>query len=158
MPLEPRQKELAAIGASIGSNCRPCIEHHLGAGRQAGLTEAELERAVTRARVVRDEAIELLAARVDELLGRGTVPPAPAHPVAASDADELVALGAAVGANAHSLLRLHIGAALEAGLNSGQVRSALKMAQYVQQKAAEITTQKAADIVSSLVGTPAQPA
>ena len=33
MRLEQGEKELAAIGASIGANCRPCIEHHLPAGR-----------------------------------------------------------------------------------------------------------------------------
>jgi AhpD family alkylhydroperoxidase len=42
MQLEQRDKELAAIGASIGCNCRPCAEHHIPAGRQAGLFEAEL--------------------------------------------------------------------------------------------------------------------
>jgi AhpD family alkylhydroperoxidase len=32
MQLEQRDKELAAVGASIGRNCRPCIEHHVAAG------------------------------------------------------------------------------------------------------------------------------
>ena len=44
MRLEQREKELAAIGASIGANCRPCIEHHIPAGREAGLSEVELDR------------------------------------------------------------------------------------------------------------------
>ena len=42
MQLEQRDKELAAIGAAIGCNCRPCIEHHIPAGREAGLSETEL--------------------------------------------------------------------------------------------------------------------
>ena len=70
MRLEQREKELAAIGASIGANCRPCIEHHLPAGREAGLSEPDLAHAVAGAQAVRHEAIELLSARVDELLGR----------------------------------------------------------------------------------------
>ena len=49
MALEQKDKELAAIGASIGALCRPCIEHHIPAGRGAGLTELELARAVEAA-------------------------------------------------------------------------------------------------------------
>ena len=61
MQLEQHDKELAAIGAAIGCNCRPCIEHHIPAGREAGLSEGELADGVATARVVRDEAIVLLA-------------------------------------------------------------------------------------------------
>lgn len=32
MQLEQWDKELAAVGVSIGCNCRPCIEHHVAAG------------------------------------------------------------------------------------------------------------------------------
>ena len=60
MPLEQRDKELAAIGASIGANCRPCIEHHLGAGHEAGLSQAELDDAVATAYELRRGAVELL--------------------------------------------------------------------------------------------------
>lgn len=150
MSLEPLQRELAAIGASIGSNCRPCIEHHLAAGRDAGLSDSELDGAVALARQVRIEAVDLLSARIDELLGHVGTPPVAADPASGSEADELVALGVSVGANSHALLRAHVGAALEAGLTPVQVRSALKMAQYVQQKAAEITAEKSAEILSEV--------
>src|SRR5512132_1972220 len=101
MQLEQRDKELAAIGASLGCNCRPCIEHHIAAGREAGLSDAELADAVATARAVRNEAIELLAARIDELLGATTAPSEPATAVEDSRVDELVSIGASVGANSH---------------------------------------------------------
>lgn len=139
MPLEQKDKELAAIGASIGANCRPCIEHHLAAGRSAGLTGVELEDAVDTAHAVRREAVAILSARIDELLGRGSRPP-PTTPILPSSKErELVALGVSVGANSHSLLRLHIDAAREVGLAATQIRTALKMAGYVQQHASELT-------------------
>src|SRR3954451_19472218 len=99
MQLERRDKELAAIGAAIGCNCRPCIEHHIPAGREAGLSEAELADAVTGARAVRDEAIALLAPRIAELLGGDAAPTGPALVVETSRSRTLVALGASVGAN-----------------------------------------------------------
>jgi AhpD family alkylhydroperoxidase len=144
MPLDQREKELAAIGASIGSNCRPCIEHHIAAGREAGLSDGEVQDAVATAHAVRVQAVELLSARVSQLLGHGGVAHEPAGLAQASRGGELVALGASVGANSHSLLRLHIGAAIDMGLTPLQIRSALKMAEYVQQRAAELTAEAAA--------------
>jgi AhpD family alkylhydroperoxidase len=152
MRLEQREKELAAIGASIGANCRPCIEHHLPAGRKAGLSEAELDEAVGIARGVRDEAIELFSARVEELIGRGGAQAEPAAVAEASQARELVAVGASVGANSHPLLDLHVAAALEVGLSAAQVEAALKMAEYVQQRAGEMTAEKATHVLDERGG------
>jgi AhpD family alkylhydroperoxidase len=150
MQLEQRDKELAAVGASIGCNCRPCIEHHVAAGREAGLSDAELADAVATARVVRNEAIELLAARIDELLGGASAPSEPASPVDGSRVDGLVSIGASVGANSHALLRGHIAAALERGLSAGEVKAAVKMAAYVQQRASEMTAESAKHALDQL--------
>ena len=143
MPLEQRDKELAAIGAAIGCNCRPCIEHHIPAGRDAGLSEAELVDAVATSRAVRDEAIELLAPRIDELLGGATVPAEPGRVAEISRERALASLGASVGANSHQLLEHHIAAAVELGLSAGEVAAALKMAGYVQKRASEMTANAA---------------
>ena len=152
MPLEQRDKELAAIGASIGANCRPCIEHHLAAGREAGLSWPDLDDAVAAAHLLRRQAVDLLSARVDELLGHGGSPPEPVAFVETSKECELVALGVSVGANSHALLHVHVGAALDAGLELAQVRSAVKMAGYVQQRAAEITADEAAGALAERTG------
>ena len=143
MRLEQKQKELAAIGASIGANCRPCIEHHMPAGREAGLSETELADAIETAQRVRQEAVELFSARVDELLGRAGSAPEPAPLAETSKARELVALGASVGSNSHPLLQLHIAAALDVGFAPAQIEAALKMAEYVQERAGQMTAEKA---------------
>jgi AhpD family alkylhydroperoxidase len=151
MQLEQRDKELAAIGASIGCNCRPCIEHHIPAGRAAGLSEGELADAGATARILRDEAIVLLAPRVDGLLGRSTVP-VDAASAATSRAQALVALGASVGANSHALLARHIAGALALGLSASEIAAAVKMASYVQKRASEMTAGKATHTVDELAG------
>jgi AhpD family alkylhydroperoxidase len=151
MQLEQRDKELAAIGAAIGCNCRPCIEHHIPAGREAGLSEGELADGVATARVVRDEAIVLLAPRVDELLGRGTVV-VEAASAATSRAHTLVALGASVGANSHALVARHTAGALELGLSAREIAAAVKMAGYVQKRASEMTADKATHTLDELRG------
>ena len=143
MQLEQWEKELAAIGASIGCNSRPCAEHHIPAGREAGLSEAELVDAVATARAVRDEAIKLLAPRIDELLGGGSAPSEPAPVGETTRAHALTSLGASIGANSHPLLQCYIAAALELGLSSAELAAAARMAVYVQRRAGEMTAEKA---------------
>ena len=151
MPLEQQDKELAAIGASIGCNCRPCIEHHIPAGREAGLSDADLTEAVATARAVRDEAIALLAPRVDELLGVGRIAPSgPATVAETSRSHLLVSLGASVAANSHQLLQRLIAAALELGFSATEVATATKMASYVQNHAREVTADKARQTLDQL--------
>jgi len=156
MALDQKDKELAAIGASIGALCRPCIEHHIPAGRDAGLTEPELARAVEVAQSIHRTAVELLFRRSRELLqATGTAADVPLRVEAASRPDELVALGASVGANCHPLLEQHVAGALQQGLTAGQVRSAIKMAKFVQQHAAEVTAAKAAAAIEAAELNPA---
>jgi AhpD family alkylhydroperoxidase len=152
MRLEQRENELAAIGAAIGCNCRPCVEHHIPAGREAGLSEAELADAVATARGVRDEAITLLAPRIDELLTGGSVHSAPSLLAETARVHALVALGASVGANSHPLLREQIAASLENGLSPTEIASAMRMASYVQQRASELTADSASHALVALGG------
>jgi AhpD family alkylhydroperoxidase len=152
MQLQQRDKELAAIGASIGCNCRPCAEHHIPAGREAGLSVSELADAVATARAIRDEGIELLAPRIDELLGGDSVAPDPAPIAERSRTHALVSIGASVGANSHPLLRRHIAAALQLGLGPAEVLAAARMAGYVQKRASEITADKATSTLEELGG------
>jgi len=48
-----QQRELAAIGASLASNCIPCIKYHVQKGREAGLTDEEIAEAIEVADAVR---------------------------------------------------------------------------------------------------------
>jgi AhpD family alkylhydroperoxidase len=155
MQLEQREKELAAIGAAIGCNCRPCVEHHIPAGRAAGLSEAELADAVANARGVRDDAIKLLAPRIDELLAGGSVRSAPALLGESERAHALVALGASIGANSHPLLREEIAAALEIGLSIAEITAAVRMAGHVQRRASEMTAESAKHVLEALDDVPA---
>jgi 4-carboxymuconolactone decarboxylase len=44
--LSQRERELVALGAALGSNCVPCIEHHIPEARKAGLSEAQIAAAI----------------------------------------------------------------------------------------------------------------
>lgn len=148
MALEQWEKELVAIGASIGTGCSPCLEHHLRAGRHAGLTEPQLARAIEVAERVHRTADELLSLHSRELLPNleppsrlGQQEPPTSH------RDQLVALGTSIGSNCHPLLEQRVMGLLDHEVPINHVRSAVKMAQLVQRNAAEITAGKVASII-----------
>lgn len=156
MALAPKDKELVAIGASIGAGCGPCLNHHIPAGRSAGLTEPDLARAVEVAEDAHRFAAELLSGHSRELVQ--TMQPwtrAARQTSPATQADELVALGASIGTNCHLLLQQCVSTALGRGMEASQVRSAIKTAEIVQQNAAEITARKARSIIEAAGHKPA---
>ena len=50
-------KELIAVGASITANCQPCLSFHIGKAKEYGVTEQEIEEAITVAKMVRKGAM-----------------------------------------------------------------------------------------------------
>ena len=60
-----------------------------------------------------------------------------------------------MGANSHPLLHAHIDAAFDVGLEAHQIKSALKMAGYVQQHAAAITGEEVIRALAERVSAPA---
>lgn len=69
--LSYREREFVALGAALGSNCKPCVEHHVAEARKAGLSDAQISAAIQLADAVRkvpaakalDAALELLGER-----------------------------------------------------------------------------------------------
>lgn len=51
--LTPRERELVALGAAMGSNCAPCVEFHVPAARKTGLSDEQITEAIAIADKVR---------------------------------------------------------------------------------------------------------
>lgn len=107
---------------------------------------------VTTARAVPNQAIALLASRIDELLGGGPAAEEMSPLVVGAKEQVLVALGASVGANSHALLRAHIAAARELGFVARELATAIAMAEHVQQRAGEVTAKRATTMLDELDG------
>lgn len=77
--LTPRERELVALGAAMGSNCVPCVEYHIPESRKAGLTDAEIHAAIQHADRIRQvparktlqTALKLLPSVADDVRGAG---------------------------------------------------------------------------------------
>lgn len=73
--LTPRDSEVVALASAIGSNCVPCIEHHIPEARKAGLDDSQITAAIrladrvrqVPARKVLDPALRMLNVPVAEV-------------------------------------------------------------------------------------------
>ena len=51
--LTPRDRELVALGAAMGSNCVSCVEYHIPESRKVGLSDPEIHEAIQHADKIR---------------------------------------------------------------------------------------------------------
>lgn len=154
--LSPAERELAALGASIGAGCFPCTEYHLRAGREAGLDTAALLQAIADAECVKRSGAEELSVHARRQLGQ----PAEVGPGCCNDtnrAKEFVSIGAAVGANALLQLRKHVGQALGLGITPAEIEAAVAAAREVRRHAAGVTAREASRLLAEPVPVAAAP-
>lgn len=68
--LNLRERELVALGAALAANCVPCIEFHVPAARKAGLTDAEIDEAITLADKIKQVPAGKVLDAARQMLGR----------------------------------------------------------------------------------------
>jgi AhpD family alkylhydroperoxidase len=140
------QKELVAVGASVGAGCHPCVDHHLKAGAKAGLESEQLLAAVTSAERVTAEAAVRMGDHV-----RGKLGPTVTEPALLSRLEEaLASLGAALGANDARNIERHLRTALDLGGTKPQLEHAIETAHTVQENAARIHLHEAERLLDAL--------
>lgn len=66
--LEPRVRELVAIGAAIAANCEPCFRQHFAEARKLGITREEMAQAVSVAQAVKDSPAAAILELADKYL------------------------------------------------------------------------------------------
>lgn len=84
--LSPRDRELVALGAAMGSNCIPCVEYHIALARRLGLTDFQIREAIELADKVRQVPARNVLAAATLVLDGATAKRAPL-PEAAQCAD-----------------------------------------------------------------------
>jgi AhpD family alkylhydroperoxidase len=56
MEMDDRIKKLLAVAASVGANCHPCLEYHVGRALESGIDKSDILEAVNVAKTVRGGA------------------------------------------------------------------------------------------------------
>jgi len=67
--LNSRDRELVALGASIASNCIPCVKYHISECRNAGLSDGEIQEAMGIADMVRQVPARKVLGTARAMLG-----------------------------------------------------------------------------------------
>lgn len=137
--LSAEQKELVAIGASVGTGCHPCLDYHLKAGAKADLAGNQLLAAVTSAERVTAEAAEQMTVHARGQLGVEAAAAARAVPLD----EELASFGAALGANDLANIERHMLASVALGVSRAQLQEAIEVAEKVAQNAIRIHQREA---------------
>jgi AhpD family alkylhydroperoxidase len=68
MNMDDRTKKLLAVSASVGANCHPCLEYHVGKALELGIERNEITEAVEIAKIVRKGATTSMDALALKLL------------------------------------------------------------------------------------------
>jgi AhpD family alkylhydroperoxidase len=145
--LRTEEKELVAVGASVGAGCRPCVSHHLKAGAKAGLAGDRLLAAVTSAEHVNAEAAVAMGDHVRAKLGPEVTAPA----LLSRLEEALASVGAALGANDVTNIERHLRAASDLGASRSQLQQAIEIAHTVQENAARIHLREAERLLDTIV-------
>ena len=69
MALTEREKELVAIGSSIGGNCIPCLEWHYNKCKELGFSKEEMQEAIVMAKKVKEVPNKKIYEAADKLIG-----------------------------------------------------------------------------------------
>jgi AhpD family alkylhydroperoxidase len=62
--IDDKIKELIAIGASVSTNCHPCVKYHVNKARELAIDDDEIRQAIEVGQMVRKGA----AGEMDKLI------------------------------------------------------------------------------------------
>ncbi|UCC71628.1 MAG: carboxymuconolactone decarboxylase family protein [Gemmatimonadota bacterium] len=141
MSLTTKEKELVSVGASLAAGCKPCTNYHLRAVRKAEASDEEIERAMSHAIAVRDNARKIMERHGLKLLGRKFRRPVEEDAATAGSTEgttrirELVCVAAAFAVNCTSSAEKHIEAARGVGVTDDEIQAVVDIARFIRGKA-----------------------
>ena len=136
MTLTAIERELAAVGISVASGCKPCTNYHVKAVREAGASEEEIKQAISDALSVRVTATNIMRSHVLVRLGQEDQRHIPTNPPDTNRVKALVSMGAAFSANCASSLKEHLAAAESVGISPIEIDELMKLAAFIKDRAA----------------------
>ena len=141
MALTFKEKELANIGASVATGCKPCTDYHFNKVRQAGASDDEIKQAISDAMVVRENAKEIMESHGLKHLGIKKEIDSSARDEDTTRIRELVSVAAAFAVNCTSSVKKHIAAARAIGITEEEIQSVLDAALFIKGEAAHYVGQ-----------------
>jgi len=136
MVLTHKEKELAAVGISVASGCKPCTNYHVKMAREESATDAEIKDAVTDALRIRRSAADIMEHHGLARLGENR-PAVEALPLNETNrVTVLVCVGAAFGVNCTTTLKAYLNIAVKAGISQEEIVEIVRLAAFIKERAA----------------------
>jgi AhpD family alkylhydroperoxidase len=136
MAMTSIEKELAAVGISVATGCKPCTDYHVKKVREAGASDAQIKQAMTDAFAVRRGATEDMEAYSFARLGETASASGLERAATPDRVRELISIGASFGVNCVSSLKTHLEAAESVGISQEDVTTIVKLSAFIKGKAA----------------------
>jgi len=136
MAITSREKELAAVGISVASGCKPCTNYHVKSAREANASDEDIKQAMSDALAIRRVATEIMQHHALSRLGEAEPHISPDETGETNRTRELVYVGAAFAVNCVSSLKQHIDAGRTLGITQEEATEVAQLAVFVKQKAA----------------------
>jgi len=130
------ERELAAVGISVASGCKPCTNYHVKAAREAEASDEEIKQAISDALRIRVTATDIMRSHALVRLGQEDQGHIPTNPPDTNRVNELVSMGAAFGVNCASSLKEHLAAAESVGISPLEIDELMKLAAFIKDRAA----------------------
>jgi len=141
MSLTYKEKELANVGASVATGCKPCTDYHFNKVREAGAADEEIRQAISDAMAVRDCAREIMECHGLEHLGIARTGDVRPHEEESTRIKELVSIASAFAVNCTTSVKKHITAARTVGISEDEIQSVLDAARFIKGEAAHYVGQ-----------------
>ena len=120
MTLRLKEREMAAVSASVAAGCKPCTDYHVKASREAKLNDDEIRAAIDIAVDMRRSALEVMQAHGLANLGE-SVEVAHESAPQSTRIREFAAVAAAFAVNCITNLGRHLVAAETLGITEEEI-------------------------------------
>ena len=141
MTLTYKERELANIGASVATGCKPCTDYHFNKVREAGASDEEVKEAISKAIEVRDKAKGIMESHGLKHLGIELDSDYSPDLEGTTRIKELVSIASAFAVNCTTSVEKHISAARTVGITEKEIESVLGAAQFIKGEAAHYVGQ-----------------
>jgi AhpD family alkylhydroperoxidase len=136
MVLRLKERELAAVGISVATGCKPCTDYHVPAARKSGASDEEIREAMADALAVRRSATEIMAGYALAHLGEEGRDADPGQAGETNRVKELVCVGAAFGVHCVTNLEKHLAAAASLGIPQEDIARIVELSAFIKGMAA----------------------
>jgi AhpD family alkylhydroperoxidase len=141
MALTFKERELANIGASVATGCKPCTDYDFNKVREAGASDEEVKEAISKALEVREKAKGIMESHGLKHLGIKLDSDYSPDLEGTTRIQELVSIASAFAVNCTTSVEKHIFAARTVGISEKEIESILGAAQFIKGEAAHYVGQ-----------------